>query len=184
MSQTVLLTGAPGSGKTTLIRRVLDHLDRLAGGFYTQEIRTHGVRKGPGLRKGPGSRKGFEIVTLDGRRGTLAHVDIDGQPRVSRYGVDLDTLDRLAVGAIREATAAGGLVVIDEIGPMEILSERFQEAVLDAVQGPSPVLGTIVQRRQPFADRVKALPGVTLLQVRRENQEALLTHILKLLDVS
>lgn len=176
MSQAVLLTGAPGSGKTTLIRRVLDRLDRPAGGFYTQEIR------GPGGRQGKGVRLGFEIVTLDGGRGTLAHVDLGGQPRVSKYGVDLDTLDSLAVGAIREAIAAGGLVVIDEIGPMEILSERFQEAVLDAVQGSSPVLGTIVQRRQPFADRVKALPGVTLLHVRRDNQDALLKDILERLE--
>jgi len=169
MSSAIFLTGAPGSGKTTLIRRVLDRLDRPAGGFYTQEIRAHGVRKG------------FEIVTLDGRRGTLAHVDIRGGPRVGKYGVDVAAVDRLAVTAIREAIAACGLVVIDEIGPMEILSERFQEAVLEALHSPSPVLGTIVQRSQPFAGRVKALPGVTLLQVRRDNQDALLAQILALL---
>lgn len=178
MSQAILLTGLPGSGKTTLLRRVIALLDRPAGGFYTQEIRA------PGEGQGPGSRRGFEIVTLDGRHGILAHVDIRGQPRVGKYGVDLATLDSLAVGAIHETIAAGGLVVIDEIGPMEILSTRFQQAVLDALDSASPVLGTIVQRRKPFADRVKALPGVTLLQVRRDNQEALLADILERLASS
>lgn len=172
MTQTILLTGAPGSGKTTLIRRAVERLNRPAGGFYTQEVRLGGVRQG------------FEIITLDGRRGRLAHVDIGGRPRVGKYGVDVATVDRLAVAAIREAMAAGGLVVVDEIGPMEILSEQFREAVLDAVRGDSPVLSTIVQRSQPFADRVKALPGVTLLYVRRDNQDALLAQILELLDIS
>lgn len=172
MGTSILLTGAPGSGKTTLIRRVAERFDRPAGGFYTQEIRAGSVRRG------------FEIVTLDGRRGTLAHVDIRGGPRVSKYGVDLDTLDTLAVAAIHEAIAAGGLVVIDEIGPMEILSARFQQAVLEALHSPSPVLGTIVQRPQPFADRVKALPGVSLLHVHRDSREELLARILEELDAS
>ena len=176
MNQAILLTGAPGSGKTTLIRRVVARLDRPAGGFYTQEIRDSEGRRGKGVRQG------FEIVTLDGRRGTLAHVDIRGGPRVGKYGVAVAAIDTVAVAAIREAVAAGGLVVIDEIGPMEILSERFQEAVLEAVQSASPVLGTIVHRPHPFADQVKTLPGVILLHLRRENQEALLVHILGLLE--
>lgn len=170
MSQAILLTGAPGSGKTTLLRRAVARLDRPAGGFYTQEIRAAGVRQG------------FEIVTLDGRRGTLAHVDIRGRPRVGKYGVDLAALERLAVTSIREAFAREALVVIDEIGPMEILCESFRAAVLEALQGRAPVLGTIVQRRQAFADRVKALPGVTLLEVRRGAQEALLAQVLGLLE--
>jgi nucleoside-triphosphatase len=172
LSRAILLTGAPGSGKTTLLRRVVAQIDRPAGGFYTQEIRVRGVRQG------------FEIVTLDGRRATLAHVDIGGRPRVSKYGVDLAALETTAVTAIRDAVAAEHLVVIDEIGPMEILSTPFREAVLEALQSRSPVLGTIVQRRQPFADRVKVMPGVTVLEVRRDNQEALLAQIPELLGAS
>jgi nucleoside-triphosphatase len=171
VSQAILLTGPPGSGKTTLLRRAVAELNRPAGGFYTQEVRNRGVRQG------------FEIVTLDGQRGLLAHVDIRGRSRVGKYGVDLTALERLAVTSIREAIANEALVVVDEIGPMEILSEPFRRAVLEAVQGESPVLGTIVQRRQPFADQIKALPGVTLLEVRRENQEALLARILGLLEI-
>lgn len=171
MNRVILLTGAPGSGKTTLLRRVIAELDRPAGGFYTQEIRDRGVRQG------------FEIITLDGRRGLLAHVDIQDRPRVGKYGVDLTTLEMLAVTSIREAIANEALVVIDEIGPMEILSEPFRQVVLDALQSESPVLGTIVQRRQPFADRIKALPGITLLEVRRGAHDGPLAQILRLLEI-
>jgi nucleoside-triphosphatase len=169
MLKAILLTGSPGCGKTTLIRRVVDSLSTPAGGFYTQEMREHGTRKG------------FEIVTLDGRRGILAHVDVRSSKRIGKYGVDIAALDRLAVGAMRKAVAGGCLVVIDEIGPMELLSPAFREAVLEALAGEGGVLGTIARRSLPFADRVKAMPGVRLIEVRRDNREALLPHILELL---
>ena len=172
MGKAILLTGLPGSGKTTLIRRVVADLNTLAGGFYTQEIR------------GAGVRKGFEIVTLDGRRGILAHVDVRGRHRVGKYGVDLAALEVVGVAAIHAAIAAGSLVVIDEIGPMEILSEPFRRAVLAALESASPVLGTIVRRSTPFTDAIKARPGVTIIEVRPDNRTTLLPQIVELLQSS
>ncbi len=172
MSRAILLTGAPGSGKTTVLQRVVAQLDCPVGGFYTREIRSHGVREG------------FEIVTLDGQRCTLAHVNIRERERVGRYGVDVAAVESLAVTAIEKAIAARGIVVIDEIGPMEILSERFCQVVLEALQTEATVLGTIVQRGLSFTDQIKAMPGVTLLQVHRDNQNALLAQILGLLEAS
>jgi nucleoside-triphosphatase len=139
------------------------------GGFYTQEIREAGVRKG------------FEIITLDGQRGILAHVDIRSTKRVGKYGVDVAMLDALAVGAIEEAVAEQRLVVIDEIGPMEILSDRFRQAVLRALEGPSLVLGTIVKRSTPFTDQVKSMPGVTVIELRRGDMDARLSDVLDML---
>jgi nucleoside-triphosphatase len=170
MGRAIFLTGNPGCGKTTLIRRVVDLLSGPVGGFYTQEIRERG------------QRKGFEIVTLDGRRGIMAHVDVRGTKRISRYGVDTSTLDALGVEAIEKAIAGRGIVVIDEIGPMEILSDRFREVVLKALESDAAVLGTIVKRSISFTDRIKSMPGVTVIEVRRDNREALLSHILGLLQ--
>ena len=39
MMKNILLTGRPGCGKTTLIKRVVEELALPAGGFYTEEIR-------------------------------------------------------------------------------------------------------------------------------------------------
>ncbi len=161
MGKALLLTGAPGCGKTTVVRRVLAGLDIAAGGFYTQEIREAGVRRG------------FEIVALDGRRGILAHVDIRGGPRVGKYGVDLNALEEVGVQAIVQATRAAWLVVIDEIGPMEVLSGPFRQAVLQALESQPPVFGTISARGIPFADGVKAHRNVRLIEVHPQNRDRL-----------
>jgi nucleoside-triphosphatase len=181
MGRAILLTGNPGCGKTTLIRRILPGLPKPVGGFYTQELREVA---GPGLQ---GNRLGFEIVTLDGQKGTLAHVDIRGPQRIGKYGVDIGTLDRLAVTAIQNALAANGIVVIDEIGPMEMLSGHFRQAVLNALNCLQPsisrpaILGTLVKRSTPFTDQVKALPMVTVIEVRLDNRIHLPEIILKML---
>jgi nucleoside-triphosphatase len=169
MSKIILLTGPPGCGKTTLIRRIVDAIQMPAGGFYTREIREQGVRKG------------FEIITLDGQRGTLAHVGIRSTKKISKYGVDLAALDSLAVAAIEEAVAEQRLVVIDEIGPMEILSDRFCHAVIQALESPSFVLGAIAKRSMPFTDRVKSMPGVKVIEVLRGEWDRLLSDVLDML---
>lgn len=170
MAEALLLTGAPGCGKTTLIRRVVEALPCPAGGFYTREVREGGARVG------------FEVVTLDGARATLARIGLKSAYRVARYGVDLAGLEAVAVPSIRRAMEAASLVVIDEIGPMESFSEAFRAAVLAALTGPVPVLGTIVKRRTPFADYVKAQPGVTLIEVHAGNRDALVHDLSRTLQ--
>jgi len=166
----ILLTGPPSCGKTTVIRKVVAGLLVPAGGFYTQELRdVHHVRLG------------FEIVTLDGRRATLAHVDIRSPQRVGKYGVDLAALDGLAVQVVHLALELGGLVVIDEIGPMELLSTLFRQVVLEALESDASLLATIVQRSTPFTDAFKRRPEVTLMEVRPDNREHLPGDILALL---
>ena len=113
MNQKVLLTGRPGSGKTTLIQRVVNKLRQRAGGFYTEEIQDGGARAG------------FKIVTLDRDEIVFAHVDFQTAERIGKYRIDLSALEAVGVKAIREAVQAQRLVVIYEIGPMEIRSVFF-----------------------------------------------------------
>jgi nucleoside-triphosphatase THEP1 len=120
----VLLTGRPGSGKTTLVKRVVNELAQSAGGFYTEEIRERG------------QRVGFKLVTLEGREAVLAHVDFKTPQRVGKYGLDLSALDTIGAEAIRTAVSTRELVVIDEIGPMEIRSAVFCNVVNDACADP------------------------------------------------
>jgi nucleoside-triphosphatase len=161
-----LLTGRPGVGKTTCLRRVLEQLRRPAGGFLTEEVRVGGARVG------------FALVTLDGGRVTLAHVERRGAPRVGKYGVDVEALDRVGVPAIRRAVEKGWLVVVDEIGKMELASAAFRAAVEDALAGPAPVLGTVMAASHPWADQAKAAPGVTLIEVTVANRDRLPAELL------
>jgi nucleoside-triphosphatase len=170
MRKIILITGAPGSGKTTLLRSVLPHLLQPLSGFYTQEIRQGGIRQG------------FELVTLDEQRGVLAHVNLRRPLRIGKYGVDLSVMDRLGVLAMLQFAKGGGLVVIDEIGPMEILSEPFRQAVLHLLDGPASLLATVAQCSIPFTDQVKSTPGALLLEVTPRNRESLPGQILAALQ--
>jgi nucleoside-triphosphatase len=163
MNNKVLLSGRPGSGKTTVIERALALMSQArAGGFFTREIRDI-----------QGVRLGFEIVTLDGQRATLAHIRTRSSHRVGKYGVDVEALDRVGVAAVSNAIEDADLIIIDEIGKMELFSLRFRDAVVEAIQSPKPVLATIMVRPHPFADRVKAMPGITLLEVTPASRDAL-----------
>nr|MBC7245462.1 NTPase [Chloroflexota bacterium] len=169
MGRTVLLSGQPGVGKTTLIKQATAVLPGHWGGFYTQEIR------------GPKSRLGFEIVTLDGQQALLAHVNKPGSPRVGKYGVYVENVDKVAVPVLYRAVAEADYVVIDEIGKMELLSQKFRTAVLYAVQSPKTVLGTVIWQQHPWADALKNLPGVFVVTVTLSNRQQLLNQILSLL---
>jgi len=165
MSQRVLLTGRPGSGKTTLIKRILNEVPQRFGGFYTEEIRDHGARVG------------FKVVALEGGEAVFAHVDFTTPERLGKYALDLSALEAVGVNAIRKAVHGERLIVIDEIGPMEIRSAPFREAVVDALDSELPVLATIFLRSLPFTDAIKSRPDVELIEVRPNNREELVPQM-------
>lgn len=164
---TILLTGRPGIGKTTIIKKVLAKLPGVAGGFYTEEIREGG------------RRLGFALVTLAGERAILAHVQSRSRYRVGKYGVDLEALEAVGVAALRQASRSCQYVVVDEIGKMELYSPAFQQAVLEAIDSGRIVLGTIMSGPQPWAEAIKAHPRVRLLAVGEENRDSLPTTLLQ-----
>jgi nucleoside-triphosphatase len=165
-AQKIFLTGPPGCGKTTAIRKIIAQLDCHAGGFFTQEVREGG------------RRVGFKVITLDGEEGYLAHVKDHSRARIGKYGVDLESLDQIGVAAIRSAIDTKDLVIIDEIGPMEILSPKFRQIVLAAIWSDRPVLGTISRRKGAFTDQVRAFTNVQIIHIRRDNQADIITQIL------
>ncbi len=168
MEKALLLTGRPGVGKTTLVRKAARALEPEAGGFVTEEIRGAG-----------GRRVGFRLVTLGGKKAVMAHVDLQGggRPRVSRYGVDVDAIDEVGVRALRDAMTSKKVVIVDEIGKMELYSDAFQEAVLDAVAGEVRVLGTVMRGSHPWVDALKARQEVTVWEVTRDNRDELVERV-------
>ena len=172
MKQVYLLTGRPGTGKTSLIKQAVAGMEGKAGGFYTEEIRSQGVRQG------------FRLVTLYRQSVVLAHVDIHSPYRVSKYGVDIDGLDRVGVSALRRAADDSDLVVVDEIGKMELFSANFREAVLQIINCGKRVLGTIMLNPNPWADALKCRPQVNLVEVTRANYQKVLEELLRWLEAA
>ncbi len=167
MGQTLILTGRPGIGKTTIIKAVIAQLGDRAGGFYTEEI------------LGPGGRKGFRLITLNGPSAVIAHVDFKSRSQVGRYGVKVDVIDQLGASAIRSAVDHNPIVIVDEIGKMELFSSQFQNAVLKAVSGPKIVLATAMLDDLPWLMALKALPNVTVWEVTRPNRTQLVEQVLR-----
>ncbi len=166
MKQVYLLTGRPGTGKTSLIKRAVAEMVGKAGGFYTEEIRNRGVREG------------FRLVTLDGRSAILAHLNIHSPYRVSKYGVDIASLEQVGVSAFQQAARQCDLVVVDEIGKMELFSTKFRQAVLEIVDSGQRLLGTIMLSPNPWADAIKQKPQVNLVTVTRANHPQVLDELL------
>jgi nucleoside-triphosphatase len=160
-----LLSGQPGCGKTTIIRKALAAAGTSAGGFFTEEVRDRGARRG------------FRITTVDGASAALSDVDFRGPYRVGKYGVNVDGMEELAVPAVREAVRSRDIVVIDEIGKMELFSPSFREAVVEALESGKKVVGTIMLAPHPWADEVKRRDDVHVATVTRDNRGEILEDL-------
>lgn len=174
MGRTLLLVGRPGIGKTTAIKAVAEALGDRAGGFYTEEIR------------GPGGRKGFRLITLDGKETIMAHVTLrgGGRPRVGRYGVNVEAIERVGVAALRRAMQEGRILIVDEIGKMELFCGPFKETVLQAISGPYTVVATAMAKPNPWVEALQALPNITRWEVTAENRDEIPGRVLCWLGVS
>ena len=155
-------------GKTTLIRHVANRLGaaRLAG-FYTEEVRDAG-----------GRRTGFRAVTFSGAVRAIADARFHGPHRVGKYGVDVRAIDELTERELRpDATAA--LHVVDEIGKMECLSERFVAAVRELLHAGRPLLATVGLRGGGLIADVKREPGAAIWRVTTGNRDELVGCVLE-----
>jgi nucleoside-triphosphatase len=157
----ILLEGRPGVGKTTLSIAVVDALAERGvevGGFTTEEIRERG------------GRVGFAIEAIRGDREVMAHVDYRGSPRVGKYGVDLEALERVALPALEKRAE---VLVIDELGKMELHSKTLCDAVTAAIKADGNIVATVQATAHPFTDELKARGDVTVIQVTRANRDEL-----------
>jgi len=161
----LFLTGAPGVGKTTLIRAVVEGLEKVkCAGFYTLEQRQGG------------QRVGFRIVTLSGREGSLASLG-SKPPTVGRYSVHLDQFEALALPEIDPRATAADLYVIDEIGKMELFSRKFAARLVELLAQPTTILATIAQKGMGLIEQIKNRDDVELIEVSRKNRDRLVDQI-------
>jgi len=162
----VFLTGIPGVGKSTVVRQVAETL-RLQG------VKIGGMTSAD-MRAGP-ARVGFEIRDLlSNKAGVLAHINQPTGARIGKYRVNSEDLDRIGAEAILSAIKEADFVVIDEVGPMELTSERFKEAVHAALNCGKPVLGTVHRKAQdPIVKTIRSGSGIEVIEVTYENRDSL-----------
>jgi len=163
----ILLTGTPGCGKTTLLKRLADELRMLHPlGFYTEEIRQQG------------RRQGFRLVGLNGAMGLLAHVDFHGDPRVGKYGVAVDRFEGF-LNTQKLEQVVTPLVFIDEIGKMECLSTRFVDLVRHLLDSPQILIATVALKGGGLIAEVKQRPDVALIEVNPDTRDRLVGVLAK-----
>jgi nucleoside-triphosphatase len=165
IKKNIFLTGAPSSGKTTVIKKVIERLKVKAKGFYTEEERIEG------------KRVGFMMKTLDGKKAYLAHQDIDSLYHIRRYKVSIENIESIAVPSIKPENDY--IIILDEIGKMECFSEIFKKAALEALNSPNIVIGTITYGGDEFITSIKNRDDMEIHEVTLENRDILPDIILE-----
>jgi nucleoside-triphosphatase len=162
----ILLTGIPGIGKTTLMENLFQAIRDLNPiGFYTSEVREEGVRKG------------FELVSLDGRKGLLSHVKIRSPYRVGKYKIDIKGFEDF-LDSIPFLDLASTLILIDEIGKMECLSIHFKKLLTQVLDSDKKLVATIALKGEGFISEIKKRSDVRLFEITERNRNTLLSDLL------
>ena len=166
------VTGRPGIGKTTVILNATDELRKrgyIVGGMITREVRENGTRIG------------FQILDVNrGQTGWLAHTSQPTGPQVGKYRVNLNDLDQIGVEAIQDALGTADIVVIDEIGPMELFSPAFRQIVRDVLDSDKAALGVVhYGTRETLIDSIKKRGDVEIIEVSVANRDSLHNAIIQ-----
>ncbi|MGO9612844.1 MAG: NTPase [Dissulfurispiraceae bacterium] len=167
IKKNILITGLPGSGKTTLIRRLSAGLmNNNPAGFYTGEIREKGVREG------------FELISLEGGKALLASVHIESPFRVGKYGVDIRGFEEF-LKCIPFPGDKTGLVIIDEIGKMECLSDSFRRLMRKLLDADTPLIATIALKGGGITEEIKERNDVEIFEITHQNRDSISSEILR-----
>lgn len=169
------VTGMPSVGKTQTILKIIAKLeakDVIVGGMVTEAIEEGG------------QRKGFQIVDwLTKDEGVLAHVDFDTDVRVGKYGVDIPVLEEIGVRSIMRGIDEAEVIVVDEVGKMEMESMAFCDAVKAALDSDKSMIMTLHKKsRNPLLQDIRRRDDIRILEVTPINRNLLPYKIEKLLE--
>lgn len=168
----IIITGKPGVGKTTVFMKAIEELRRRGvkvGGMFCPEVR------------GKLGREGFKVVDLESmEEGWLASVKCGTGPTVGKYVVNISDLENIGVKAIRKALSSAEIVAIDEVGPMELKSQAFKQAIEDVLKQDKKAL--LVVHWKLRGEYSKIIPQETrFVEVTHGNRGALPLRIVEML---
>jgi nucleoside-triphosphatase len=167
VAKNLLITGEPGIGKSTLVKKLIPELKALKPvGFYTEDIRSKVARVG------------FQLVSFDGRRQNLAHVDMRSPVTVGKYRVSVHHLDDF-LQRLDLVGSDGRLVVVDGIGKMECLSRKFREDICELLEQDRMFIATIAMDGDEMIDTLKRRDDITLFEMTRRNREDMVGKVLR-----
>jgi len=168
----LLITGLPGVGKTTLVKKLSEALKSFYPvGFYTAEIREGG------------ERKGFELISLDGKKGLLSHKDIKSLYQVGSYRVDVKGFEEF-LDSISFFNPLTRLIIIDEIGKMECLSDQFKKLLKEILDSEKWVIATIALKGSGLIAEIKERKDVQLFEITKKNRDIVFREILNSMEQS
>lgn len=167
VKKNILITGLPGEGKTTLLKKLSEALKNFPPvGFYTEEIREEGMRKG------------FELISFNGKRGLLSHKDIRSPFKVGKYKVDINGFEDF-LDSISFFSPSTSLIMIDEIGKMECLSDPFKKLLKEILNSEKLMIATIALRGSGLIADIKKRNDIKPFEIKQSNRDSLLFEILK-----
>ncbi len=164
----IIIRGKPHTGKTTLIKELINQLNIPWAGFYTEEIRKNN------------KRVGFKIVERDGKQKTFAHINFTTRYRVGKYCVDIQTLDS-TIDRIKKLTEAN-LFIIDEIGKMELFSQKFKHLVMEIFSSSANVIATMKFSSDSFCNKLLQLSSCLVFNLDSRNYSLIKEKILTLIQ--
>ena len=170
MPKNILITGYPGVGKTTLVNKIIKQLSCSIGGFYTHEILENG------------RRTGFYITDYEGNQMVMASEKSNSPYRVNKYGVNIDAFEKIGIPAMKRALKKADLIVIDEIGKMEMFSQKFCDMLRAVFDSEKSLLATIKKIDCELTKELKQREDVIIFEVTANNRDRISDEITKEID--
>ncbi len=170
----VVITGEPGVGKTTLVRKLVKALKDRAIGFWTEEVRDRKTKK----------RKGFKVVTTEGKETLFASKTFTSKHLVGSYGVNVARFESVVLPLLEKALSKRDkILVVDEVGKMELFSKKFRDIMRVAVHEPRDMIVTIpIRDVHPLVKEIRRLPGAVLIELTKGNREDMDKEVLQLFE--
>ncbi|HEV2231046.1 MAG TPA: NTPase [Thermoplasmata archaeon] len=170
----IAITGMPGSGKTQTLLRIIQLLEQ-------EGVKVGGMVTEPIIERQ--RRSGFQITDwMTKEHEVFAHEGMKSRVRSGKYGVNVAALEGLGARSLAEARESADVIVIDEVGKMEVESESFSQSVVDTLDANKSIVMTLHKKsRNPLLQDIRRRDELRLLEVTPVNKNLLAFKIVRLL---